>query len=443
MRQRRSAQLAGWALALPLCSALAVSTPASTIKRVRFLFSDTGGGHRASAVALKDALEARFQVECDMVDMFVESACMPFCFYHQIYKVLAENPWAWEAVYDFGDSPFGLWFNELCTDAVCFDAFRKLLDSSTRPDLVVSVHPLMQTTPLKALADLDGGSRTTPFATVVTDLGAASRQWFDQRVDRCFVPSEALRRIAQGRGLSEEQVVQHGLPIRRGFWAGGPDRAAKERIRDSLGLARDLPTVLVVGGGDGMGGLTATAKAIGEGLGGISSSTSSTSVEAASPGGAAPPGAQMVVVCGRNSEAAETLKATRWPPNVRVSVQGFVSNMDELMAAADLLVTKAGPGTIAEASSMGLPCVLNSYLPGQEAGNLDFVRDGGFGEFRAEPQAVAELVVERLGDEEGLARMVSAAREAGRPEATMSIAADLARLVGAAPKSDSIGDKEI
>jgi 1,2-diacylglycerol 3-beta-galactosyltransferase len=78
---------------------------------------------------------------------------------------------------------------------------------------------------------------------------------------------------------------------------------------------------------------------------------------------------------------------------------------------------------------MGLPCVLNSFLPGQESGNVDFVRESGFGDYRSEPEEVARLVVEYLGDTARLARMATAAREAGRPEATRHIAEGLARLV--------------
>ena len=102
------------------------------------------------------------------------------------------------------------------------------------------------------------------------------------------------------------------------------------------------------------------------------------------------------------------------------------------MGAADLLVTKAGPGTIAEASTMGLPCVLSSFLPGQEEGNVDFVRDGGFGDYRESADEIASLVVRYLSDGEALASMAAAARRASRPGATVDIAKDLARLVGVA-----------
>lgn len=106
----------------------------------------------------------------------------------------------------------------------------------------------------------------------------------------------------------------------------------------------NLPTVLVVGGGDGMGGIVDISKALGEKLS-----------KASDP-------SQLVVVCGNNEQAKATLENENFGGNVKVSVQGFVNNMDQWMKASDALVTKAGPGTIAEASICGLPCMMFSFL---------------------------------------------------------------------------------
>ena len=69
----------------------------------------------------------------------------------------------------------------------------------------------------------------------------------------------------------------------------------------------------------------------------------------------------------------------KMPGNVHVQGLGFVTQMAEYMVAADVLVTKAGPGTISEAAALSLPVMLTSFLPGQEEGNIDFVVDNGFG----------------------------------------------------------------
>jgi 1,2-diacylglycerol 3-beta-galactosyltransferase len=124
------------------------------------------------------------------------------------------------------------------------------------------------------------------------------------------------------------------------------DEATKIEMRKELGLDVDLPTVLVVGGGDGMGGIENISKELGNRLG--KSGTKPTS--------------QMVVVCGNNEEARKKLEESYWGKGVKIYVKGFVNNMDEWMKASDALVTKAGPGTIAEASICGLPCMLFSYL---------------------------------------------------------------------------------
>jgi 1,2-diacylglycerol 3-beta-galactosyltransferase len=148
--------------------------------------SDTGGGHRASANALRDALDTLHPgtFECDIVDIYTDyGRIFPYKDYVAVYKVLAKYPWMWDLVYSFAETDFGLWFNELLLTTFCYDSFKECLarpsgSKNKRADMVISVHPLCQDVPLKILKDLDGGvTRTTPFVTVVTDLGGASKTW--------------------------------------------------------------------------------------------------------------------------------------------------------------------------------------------------------------------------------------------------------------------------
>ena len=116
------------------------------------------------------------------------------------------------------------------------------------------------------------------------------------------------------------------------------------------------------------------------------------------------------------------------PPSVKVVPLGFVTNMAEYMVSADLLLTKAGPGTIAEAASLGLPVLLTSYLPGQEEGNVDFVLQNGFGAFvsDSDPEGVAQQCSKWLQDGEELAEKSRNAIKAGVPNA----AEEIARFIG-------------
>jgi 1,2-diacylglycerol 3-beta-galactosyltransferase len=407
--------------------------------------SDTGGGHRASANALRDAFDVLYpgKIQCDIVDIYTDyGPFWPFNDYVNGYKIMAEYSFLWEAFFYFGTTDFGLCLNDWLLTTFCFEPFKECLNrpsgtTSKRADMVVSVHPLCQDLPLKILADLDTNGksrdpkdRTTPFATVVTDLGGAHPTWFNKGVDKCYVPTDVLYDCARDRKLEPSQLVEFGLPIRKGFWSTehAPEESLKKdrdtakekaKLRQQLGLEEGLPTVLMVGGGDGMGGIVDIAKSLGRKLG-------SSADEARY---------QMVVVCGNNKAAKSTLSSVEWGKGVKVQVQGFVNNMDEWMKASDALVTKAGPGTIAEASICGLPCMLFNYLPGQEEGNVPYVENAGFGKYSGNPTVIADTVTSWLASPEKLEVMRDAALVAARPSATLDIARDLAEMVFATKKT--------
>ncbi len=217
---------------------------------------------------------------------------------------------------------------------------------------------------------------------LITILFIIIENWNDTSADKCFVPSDVLYQKALSRDLKDHQLVQYGLPIRRGFWDdngskkksltsttnekkglfGLPFFAKKEdtlattqistsssdELKAKLGLEQGIPTVMVVGGGDGMGGIIEQARSLGGAL-----NESATKINKKY---------QMVVICGNNKQAQQTLTNENWGDGVTVQINGFVNNMDEYMRASDAIVTKAGPGTIAEASICGLPCMLSSYL---------------------------------------------------------------------------------
>ena len=100
----------------------------------------------------------------------------------------------------------------------------------------------------------------------------------------------------------------------------------------------------------------------------------------------------MVVICGRNEALVKRLNAIERPGRTRLFVQGFVDNMHEWMVACDAIVTKAGPGTIAESMICGLPTLLNAFVPCQEEGNIAFVVDNGVGEFERNVKKAAKRV---------------------------------------------------
>ncbi len=94
-------------------------------------------------------------------------------------------------------------------------------------------------------------------------------------------------------------------------------------------------------------------------------------------------------------------------------------------------MTKAGPGTIAEASIVGLPCMLSGFLPGQEEGNVPYVINAGFGDFSRDPKKIAGKVTDWLADPAVISKMSRTASEVGvtHAKATKEIAREIAELV--------------
>ncbi|KAL3764659.1 hypothetical protein ACHAW5_000290 [Stephanodiscus triporus] len=127
--------------------------------------------------------------------------------------------------------------------------------------------------------------------------------------------------------------------------------------------------------------------------------------------------------------------------HVKVIGLGFITNMAEYMVATDVLVSKAGPGTIAEAASLSLPVMLTSFLPGQEEGNVDYVVEGKFGTFvsDSDPQAISDVVAGWLMDGEALREMSNNARMRGKPDA----AAEIVDAIGESALRWKHGSEEI
>jgi len=134
------------------------------------------------------------------------------------------------------------------------------------------------------------------------------------------------------------------------------------------------------------------------------------------------------VICGRNEALQARLDGANWPMPTRIA--GYVDDMPVWMAAASVLVTKAGPGTIAEALACGLPMVLSSFVPGQEFDNVRCVEENGVGVYRSDPQQIATVVNNWLEPANPvLATMRARALALARPTAALEIARALSQLI--------------
>lgn len=381
--------------------------------RILILSSDTGGGHRASAQALCAALEKLYpaEVQVDIVDFWVDLAEGPFSSFPQQYAFLAKHPFLWKMTYELTRFPPGRAVSE-----TFFNTFghRKIRDAfiNYAPDLIVSVHPLVNTLSQKVLRNLqrDTSVPPVPYVTVVTDLGGAHPTWFHRDADMTYVPSNGVREVADRVGIAPDKVRQLGLPVRSDFWTPARD---KQELRKDLGMQLNIPAVLVIGGGDGVGGLQKIAETLGNSLGRTLGSDN----------------VQIIVVCGKNERVREFLESKTF--SCPLQALGYVNNMSEWMAACDIICTKAGPGTIAEALVRGLPTIVTGFLPGQEAANVRYIVGEGIGEFARNPNKIAKIAAHWLSNPSLLAQMSDKAKACGRPQASIEIARDVMNVAKA------------
>jgi 1,2-diacylglycerol 3-beta-galactosyltransferase len=364
--------------------------PHNRLPKILVLFSDTGGGHRSAAQAILEALDAKHhgEYEVDMVDVFRAYAPYPLNRMPDLYPEVVKLPLIYRLGYQMVD---GRHRARMMMDTLwpwVRPASRQLVHEHPA-DLVLNVHPLFNTPMVRAL-----GRHRPPFITVVTDLVTTPIFWYHHRVDVCVVPTEAARSIALRSGLKPDQIRLLGLPVGKKF--GTPIN--KKELREKLGWPVDCPMVLLIGGGEGMGPIYETARTIAH----------------------SNPECGLAVVAGRNEKLKSNLENHTW--NVPMRVYGFAQNMPDLMRAADILVTKAGPGTICEALNAGLPMVIYSRIPGQEDGNVRFVVEEGAGRWAPSAVRTAQAVRQWIVNPESREKAAQSCLRIALPNAADDIA---------------------
>jgi len=363
-----------------------------------FYFSDTGGGHRSAAEAIIEAMQINYKnrVTTEMVDFFKDYAPPPFNRVGAMYPYMVKAPHLWGASFHATDGRAQARVITTTLWPLARQSARALVREHPA-DLIVTVHPFANSFALRAL-----GRHHPPFITVVTDMVTTHALWYDKRADLIVVPTETARTRALKYNMPAEKIRVAGLPVADKYCK---PRGRKTTLRKKLGWVLDKPIVLMVGGGDGMGPLAKTARAI---------DNSGLNVT-------------LVIVCGRNQKLKDKLEAETW--HNPIFIYGFTRDMPDFMRASDFIVTKAGPGTIAEALNAELPIILYSKLPGQEDGNVTFVEEEGAGVWAPKPQDAVRALTRWISHPAEKQKVLENCRRAGRPEAARTIAKTIGKML--------------
>jgi processive 1,2-diacylglycerol beta-glucosyltransferase len=258
-------------------------------------------------------------------------------------------------------------------------------------DLVISTHFL----PVELIAHLRLAEKVRmPQVTVCTDF-ATHRLWVNQPCERYFCATEEGAEYLGFFGVPRETVEVTGIPVHPEF--GRP--VDRDAVLKKHGLPGDRQIILQMCGGFGVGPVEKIYKSI-------------LSVERP---------IAVVVVAGRNEQLKAELEAIERPDRHHVVILGFTKEMHELMAIADLVVTKPGGLTTSEALARGLPLVVANPIPGQETRNSDYLLENGAAVKIDHPSQLALKLARILSSGERLERMRASARQLGKPRAAFDV----------------------
>jgi 1,2-diacylglycerol 3-beta-galactosyltransferase len=384
-----------------------------------FLIADTGAGHRSAANAIRNAITFVAQKEqeewlarqqtateeqkntpappsyrIEIVDVFEEYSRFPLREAIKLYgPAIRYNPKLYGRVFHLSNKAKGVSAVQTVATPLIRNGLMRLI-TSVKPDVIVSIHPLLNHVTIRTLQDLD---MHIPFITVVTDLVSLHYAWFAPGADTYIVPTEFAKELYLKRGMDPDCVHVLGMPIDPKFTL---PVESKQELQRKLGLEPGIPVVLLVGGGEGAMGLRSAVNAISQ---------------ARLP-------VQLLIITGRNKRLYVQLQRTRSSLHVPAKVFGFVQNMPEMMRASDVIVTKAGPGTICEALACNLPIILSGYVPGQEEGNVTYVVENHVGVLAYDSVELINMLRRLVKPGSQLLRLEQEnARRISRPRASFDI----------------------
>jgi 1,2-diacylglycerol 3-beta-galactosyltransferase len=344
--------------------------------KIDLIYIDAGGGHRAAATALSDVIHQQqrpwdlrllcIQDLLDSIDFVRKSTGIPF---QDVYNIMLRHGWTLGTAQMVPVMHLLIRMSHRQQVAVLTRHW-----ASHRPDMVVSLIPHYN----RALREaLDNAWPGTPFVTILTDIADYPPNFWIERLNQYVIcGSDQAVRQARAAGLPESHIVQtSGMILHPRFYAPPPANRADERVR--LGLRPDVPTGLVLFGGEGSTDMVKIARLLNK-----------TSNDV-----------QLILLCGRNDAVRREIEAM--PHRIPRFVEGFTREIPRFMGLADFFIGKPGPGCISEALAMGLPVIVerNAWTLAHERYNADWIEEQGVGMVVKNFFRIARAVRELLAPE--------------------------------------------
>ncbi len=361
--------------------------------RVLLMYITKVSGHRQAIIAIQRSLkQLNPDVEAPTVNGFGFTYPILEKVVNKAYmSVIKRTPKVWDYMYD---NPKIVKNSQSIKNFLHKSSYEKIdkLFKRHTPDAIVCT----QAFPCGMVANYKRNHNLkTTIIGVLTDFSPHSF-WINDGVDYYVVPSvEAKERFIK-KGIPSDAIKVYGIPMRAKF----STQLDKQPIADKLGLDLNIPTIVVMGGGQGLGPIKAIVKSL------IKVKMDF----------------QLIVLTGVNKKIINSLKRYTKKSDKKILIFEFANNVDELMELATIIITKPGGMTTAECLAKGLPMVIVDPIPGQEMRNTDFLIKKGIGIRIDDTSDIGEEVELLLKSPERLALMSKSAYENAKPHAALDVA---------------------
>ncbi|MET0543272.1 MAG: glycosyltransferase [Variovorax sp.] len=368
--------------------------------RLLILSVSAGNGHVRAAQALVAAAEARMP-PCTAVH--IDAMAHVASGFRKVYtdwylQLVARAPEVWSYLHQKADSTPHSATSQRLRRAIERVSAGTLLREIHRaqPEAIVCTHFL----PAELLMrERNRGRLDCPVWLQVTDYDLHN-MWIVPGMAGYLAATDEVAFRMRARGLAADRIHVTGIPVMPAF--AEPAALSREASVEWLGLDPARRVILMASGGAGVGDLPRAVERL---------------LPLEGPG----MDFQVVAVAGRNAAAHEALQALARHASGRLVAIGFTGEMQKLMAAADLVVTKPGGLTISECLALGKPMLLVSPIPGQEEHNAGFLLEEGAAWLAYDGIGLAYKVARLMAAPDQLARMAQQSRALGKPRAARAV----------------------
>ena len=357
-------------------------------KNILILTSKTGGGHISLAEALRDLLEQDGEQPGERKHTYNITIIDPQpSFFHWHYRLVSRYAlWLWAAEFQFLDTPGRARLAHRSFTQLVQRQLHTLLDE-TRPDVILTTYPFLSYEVMRVQAQR---SSAIPLVMLFSDANGVHNAWLTERqAAATLATTRETYEQALTAGFAPKRLHLVGWPVRAQFTCAQLNAEKRAQLLTHLNLDPNRFTVFLQGGGEGAARFARTIENV------LAAGAATATTSAGS-------GLQVILATGTNHALLE-----RYQHTPHLATLPFTKEIAPFMAAADVVMGKAGPNMLFESMTLGKPFIATAYIPGQEQANLPFIQHHGLGWVALRPQEQRSLLTALIRDPAQLHAMIA------------------------------------